>query len=294
MLLFLAVLKILFPVFLLGLVGFIWSKWNFDYPIDFVTRLTMNVSIPCLIFTSLMNTDIDSQLLNLIILGSVLTYFILTMCCYIFIRLIKIDNATFLPPMIFGNTGNLGLPLAYFSFGSEGLNYAIIIFTVMGIYSFTFGIWILSGNSNYKEIVKSPIFISCILGSVSLFSGIKTPDFITNSIELIGQMAIPLMLITLGVSVATLKLRNFYISFYVVIYRTLICLAVSVGVSLYFNFPDVPTAILILQLTTPVAVTSYLLSEKYKRNPSEVASLVVLSTVLSIFYIPIILSFLKY
>ena len=105
-------------------------------------------------------------------------------------------------------------------------------------------------------------------------------------------MAIPLMLITLGVSVATLKLKNFYMSFYVVIYRTVICLAVSVGVALYFNFPDVPTAILILQLTTPVAVTSYLLSEKYKRNPSEVASLVVLSTVLSIFYIPIILSFL--
>ena len=105
-------------------------------------------------------------------------------------------------------------------------------------------------------------------------------------------MAIPLMLITLGVSVATLKLRNFFISFYVVIYRTVICLALSVGVALYFNFPDVPTAILILQLTTPVAVTSYLLSEKYKRNPSDVASLVVLSTVLSIFYIPIILSFL--
>ena len=292
MLLFLAVLKILFPVFLLGLVGFIWSKWNFDYPIDFVTRLTMNIALPCLIFTSLMNTDIDSQLLNSIILGSVLTYIILTICCYIFIRLIKIDNATYLPPMIFGNTGNLGLPLAYFSFGSEGLNYAIIIFTVMGIYSFTFGIWILSGNSNYKEIVKSPIFISCILGSISLFTGIKTPDFVTNSIELIGQMAIPLMLITLGVSVATLKLKNFYMSFYVVIYRTVICLAVSIGVALYFNFPDVPTAILILQLTTPVAVTSYLLSEKYKRNPSEVASLVVLSTVLSIVYIPIILSFL--
>ena len=115
-----------------------------------------------------------------------------------------------------------------------------------------------------------------------------------NSIELIGQMAIPLCLITLGVSLATLKLRNFYISFYIVIYRTIICLAVSIGVALYFDFPDVPTAILILQLTTPVAVTSYLLSEKYKRNPSEVASLVVLSTVLSIFYIPIILSFLKY
>ena len=164
----------------------------------------------------------------------------------------------------------------------------------MAIYSFTFGIWVLSGNSNYKEIVKSPLVISCILGSISLFSGIKTPDFLTNSIELIGQMAIPLCLITLGVSLATLKLRNFYISFYIVIYRTIICLAVSIGVALYFDFPDVPTAILILQLTTPVAVTSYLLSEKYKRNPSEVASLVVLSTVLSIFYIPIILSFLKY
>ena len=114
MLLFLTVLKILFPVFFLGLVGFIWSKLKLDYPVKFVTSLTMNLALPSLIFVSLLNTNIDNDLVGLIIFGTVLCYLFLTISCYIFIKFLKIDNYTFLHPMIFGNTGYVGLPLAFF------------------------------------------------------------------------------------------------------------------------------------------------------------------------------------
>ena len=162
----------------------------------------------------------------------------------------------------------------------------------MAIYSFTFGIWFVSGKIDLKNIFKEPIVLSSILGVIALFSNFNLPEFLQISIELISQMAIPLMLVTLGVSVANLKIKKVSLSFYIVLYRTLVGLLISILIAMLLNLSDLLASILILQITTPIAVTSYILSEKYKRNPNDVASLVVLSTVLSIFYIPIILSFL--
>ena len=162
----------------------------------------------------------------------------------------------------------------------------------MAIYSFTFGIWFVSGKIDLKNIFKEPIVLSSILGVIALFSNFNLPEFLHISIELISQMAIPLMLVTLGVSVANLKINKVSLSFYIVLYRTLVGLLISILIAMLLDLSDLLASILILQITTPIAVTSYILSEKYKRNPNDVASLVVLSTVLSIFYIPIILSFL--
>ena len=292
MLLVLTVLKIISPVFFLGIIGYFWEKTEIEYPIKFVTKLTMNIALPCLIFTSLMNTQIDSNVLSSIIFATLLSYLFLTIFCFLFVKLMKIDIHTFLPPMIFGNTGNLGLPLAFFAFGNDGLSYAVIIFAIMAIFSLTLGIWIISGDKNLTKLLKEPIVWGAVLGATCLYFNIETPIFITNSLELTGQIAIPLMLITLGVSVARLKLTNLTRGFSIVCFRTLICLLFSVSVAFTLNLPEVAAAVLILQLTTPIAVTSYLLSERFNRNPNDVASLVIISTLMSVFYIPIILSFL--
>ncbi|MGY9008241.1 MAG: AEC family transporter [Rhodobacterales bacterium] len=292
MLLVLTVLKIISPVFFLGIIGYFWEKTEIEYPIKFVTKLTMNIALPCLIFTSLMNTQIDSNVLSSIIFATLLSYLFLTIFCFLFVKLMKIDIHTFLPPMIFGNTGNLGLPLAFFAFGNDGLSYAVIIFAIMAIFSLTLGIWIISGDKNLTKLLKEPIVWGAVLGATCLYFNIKTPIFITNSLELTGQIAIPLMLITLGVSVARLKLTNLTRGFSIVCFRTLICLLFSVSVAFTLNLPEVAAAVLILQLTTPIAVTSYLLSERFNRNPNDVASLVIISTLMSVIYIPIILSFL--
>ena len=101
MILFSAVLKILFPVFFLGLVGFIWSKLKLDYPVKFVTSLTMNLALPSLIFISLLNTNIDNNLVGLVIFATVLCYLFLTVSCYIFIKFLKIGIAVFAPVSLF-------------------------------------------------------------------------------------------------------------------------------------------------------------------------------------------------
>ena len=91
MLLVLTVLKIISPVFFLGIIGYFWEKTEIEYPIKFVTKLTMNIALPCLIFTSLMNTQIDSNVLSSIIFATLLSYLFLTIFCFLFVKLMKID-----------------------------------------------------------------------------------------------------------------------------------------------------------------------------------------------------------
>ena len=184
------------------------------------------------------------------------------------------------------------MPLAFFAFDSEGLDYAVVIFALMGIYAFTFGIWVVSGGGAIKKIIQEPLVGGTIFGAIFLWQGWKTPEFLTSTLELIGQMAIHLMLITLGVTIARLKPNNLLKASGYAHIKFIICLVASVFGAYWFDLSHIPFSILILQVTTPVAVTSYLLANKYNADSDSVASLVIISTIFSIIYIPVILIFL--
>ncbi|MEO0992028.1 MAG: AEC family transporter, partial [Pseudomonadota bacterium] len=138
----LTVFEVVAPVFLLAAIGYGWMRLGVEYRVQFVTRLAMTLSVPCLIFTSLMQTEIDPQALTTLSLASCVAYGLVTVAIFVALKVFRADLRTFLAPMIMGNTGNLGLPLALFAFGEVGLGYAVVVFAIMAIYSFTFGLWV--------------------------------------------------------------------------------------------------------------------------------------------------------
>ena len=286
------VMQIVAPVCILAGIGFAWAKFGYEYRMEFVTRLSMTLGVPCLIFTALMKTKIDPAALTSVLLASVVAYGLLTAVFWAFVLGMKLDRRTYLAPLIFGNTGNLGLPLAFFAFGEAGLGFAVVIFAVMVVWSFTFGIWLVSGGGSMLRVVKEPAMAATLLGALFLWQDWTTPLWLTNSLDLIGQMAIPLMLITLGVAVARLGFGQFGRAFWLSLGRAAVCLGVAVATGWAFDLQPVALAVLILQITTPVAVTSYLLAEKYGADADAVAGLVIVSTVMSIVTLPLTLAFL--
>lgn len=290
--LFLTVLEIVAPVFILAAIGFTWVKLGFDFRIEFVTRLAMTLAVPCLIFVALMNTTISPDALGTLFFATLAAYGIITVACFVLVKLGRLEIRTYLAPLIFGNTGNLGLPLSLFAFGEQGLGYAIVIFAMMGIYSFTFGVWLVSGGGSLRKVVQEPLVGATLLGALFLWQEWETPRFLTNTIELIGQMAIPLMLITLGVAVARIEPGNISRAIWLSLVKAAICICAGWAAGVYFELPPVAAAILILQVSTPVAVTSYLLAEKYEADADPVAGMVVVSTLLSVGLIPLTLVFL--
>ena len=272
------ILNIIAPVFILSAMGFIWVRVGFDYRTDFITKITMNLFLPCLIFVALMKTDLDAAAISSTFWASIVVYALITPIFFILLRVMRLDLRTFWPPMIFSNTGNLGLPLAFFAFGEVGLAHAIIVFAVMVIYSFSIGIWMVAGRASLIGLIKEPVVWGTILGAVFMVLGWQTPIFLTNSLELAGQPAIPLMLVTLGVALARLKIGDYALTFFLSVIKYAICLGVALAVGLWFGLDKLSLSILVLQISTPVAVTSYLLAERYGSDSQKVAGLVVAST----------------
>ena len=288
----LTVLEIVAPVFLLAGIGFAWVKLGFEYRIQFVTQLSMSLGVPCLIFVSLMKTEIDPQALTALSLASVAAYGAVTVAAWALIWAMRLDRRTWLAPVIFGNTGNLGLPLALFAFGETGLGYAVVVFAVMAVWSFTFGIWLVAGGGSLGKVVREPLVGATLLGGLFLWQGWETPLFLTNALSLIGQMAIPLMLITLGVAVARLDTQGAGRALLVSVLKLALCAGLAWAVGRAFDLDDVAFAVLVLQVSTPVAVTSYLLASKYGADAQAVAGLVVVSTLVSVLALPLLLAVL--
>lgn len=287
----LTVLNITAPVFILAAVGYGWVKLGFEYRVEFVTRLAMTLSVPCLIFVALMTADIDPQALGALSLASFTAYGLVSIVFLGIVKLQKLDTSTYLAPLVFGNTGNLGLPLAMFAFGEEGLSYAVVVFAVMAILSFTIGVWVVAGGGSPIRVIKEPVVAATFLGALFLWQGWQTPIFLTNALELIGQMAIPIMLITLGVAIARLETNDMGRAVWLSAIKVVVSAGAAWAAARWFGLAPIPSAVLIVQLATPVAVTSYLLAEKYGHEAQPVAGLVVASTLLCVISLPLILAF---
>ncbi|MBO9474373.1 AEC family transporter [Shimia sp. R10_1] len=288
----LTVLEIVAPVFLVAGIGFAWVKAGFEYRIQFVTRLGVNLAVPCLIFTALMKTQADLGDLARLAGAGFAGYFGIGAFAWLLLKLVRLDLRTYLAPFIFGNTGNLGVPLALFAFGQAGLEASVVLLAITALLSFTWGIWIVAGEGALGKMVQEPMIWATLLGALFLYMGWETPGFVTNTLDLIGQMAIPLMLLTLGVAVARLTPGRVLIAVCLSIVKFLACAAIGWGFATVFGLSGLLLGVLVLQMAMPVGVSSYLLAEKYEADADAVAGFVVVSTLVSVIGLPLLLTFL--
>ena len=161
---------------------------------------------------------------------------------------------------------------------------------VTAILSFTLGLTLVAGQGGGTKALKEPMVWATLLGGLFLWQDWQTPLFLTNSLELVGQMAIPVMLITLGVAIARLTPGKTGLAILLSLAKLGASIAAGWGLGLAFGFDGTAFGVLVLQLATPVAVTSYLLAEKFDADPDAVAGLVVVSTLISVAALPLLLS----
>ncbi len=286
------VLGIVAPVFILGLGGWIWVRTGEDFPLRFVTRLCFTISVPCLIFVALARAEIDRGVFIDLLSATFVAYVAAGAALALLLLVTRQSQRAFLAPLTFGNTGNVGLPVALFAYGEQGLVMAVVVFAVMACLSFTVGVWLVSGGGSPREALKQPIFYGAALGLLFAMMGWHLPDWLMDSLQLAGQMAIPLMLLTLGVAIARLKAGDAGKAMALSLIRLVICGAAAWGAARWAGLTGVAADVLVLQVTMPVAVTSYLMAERYDASPIEVAGLVVASTMVSIVFIPGLLAVL--
>nr|WP_217359152.1 AEC family transporter [Ruegeria arenilitoris] len=284
------VFEIVAPVFLLAGIGFTWVKLGFEYRLEFVTRLAVTLAVPSLIFVALMQTEIPGGELTRFTLAAIAGHVALAVVFGVFVRLSGLDRRTYLAPLIFGNTGNLGLPLCIFAFGQAGLGFAVIFLAITALFSFTYGIYLVAGKGAFGKVAREPMVWATLLGALFLWQGWQTPLFLTNTFELLGQMAVPMMLITVGVAIARLTTRKLGQAIWLSALKLVVCFALGWVIARAFGLDAIAFGVMVLQMCTPVAVTAYLLAERFDADSDAVAGMVMVSTVLSVGALPIILA----
>jgi predicted permease len=283
------VAPIMAPVFVVAAIGFGWARAGMPFDTEFTTSLVSNLAFPCLIVATLAKLEVDPAAFSQMAWAGVLTVLATGAIAAVVLKAFGRSQPVYWPPLVFGNVGNMGLPLCLFAFGEEGLALGIIFFTVFVAIQFTLGISVAAGRLSVRTLVRTPLTWACLLGIALQLAGIGLPRWVDNTIGLVGDLAIPMMLLTLGVALANLKVTSLWRSVVLSLGRLGIGLAVGLGIAEILGLEGAARGVLVLESAMPVAVLNYLFAARYDRSPEEIAGLVLVSTTLSFVTLPALL-----
>ncbi len=277
------------PVFLCAVLGYAWARSGRRYDADMVTVLATNISLPALVFVTLVETRLDMAPLGIMAVAALAVTVAVGVAGAAALAAARIPLRSFLPAMMFPNVGNMGLPLAALGFAADGLAFAIVFFTVSVVLHLTVGVAISAGAFSPRALARIPALYAVAAAAVFMTGGIEPPEWLMNTARILGGMMVPLMLITLGVALAGLRVAGLARGLALAVLRFALGLGAGYGIGRAFGLEGTALAILVLQSAMPVAVMNFLFAQRYGTDPSEVAGLVMLSTLLGFATLPFLI-----
>lgn len=283
------VLEVLAPVFALAVAGAVWVRSGLSFPADFVSRLALVLATPPLLFVTLARAELDAARVGALVGAALLAYALAGAAIWAGLRLTGRPARVWLVPLVNGNTGNLGLPVALFALGEPGLAAAIAVFAVQAVMTFTVGLWIASGEPSPRAALRQPIFYGALAGFAAGLMDWAPPLAVMRTLELVGQLSIPLMLLALGASVARMRVRGAGEAAALTFLRLIPCGLAGWAAAEAFGLEPVSYQVLILQMLMPAAVTSLMLAQRYELAPERIGPLVAVSNLLAAGYLAVAL-----
>ena len=284
--------SIVLPVYICAGVGFLWVRSGRPYDTVLMTELILWIGTPCLIFSKLTTVGLQIDLLFEMMGAVVLATACIAVMAFAILKLVGLPWRTYLAPSVFGNTGNMGIPVCYFAFGDEGLVLAVCFFAATAFLQFATGPWIWHGEFRPLDPLRSPVVISTCLSIAVVAAEAPVPIVVERVTELLGGFTIPIMQLTLGVSLARLKVARIGLPLLISAIKMGGGALIGFGVAALLGFEGVARGVLVLDCAMPVAVFNYMFAAKYERESGQVASTVVLSTLLSFATLPLVLALL--
>lgn len=286
----LRIFGIVFPVFAIVAVGYLYARVRRP-DMSAANQLNMTVLLPALIFGVLSAKNFRLDQYSWLALAAALVVLGSGLLALPVARLAGVPAKTFVPPMMFTNSGNMGLPLAVFAFGEQALPAAVVLFIVENSLHFTLGTWLMDHRAHWLEVVKQPIVLATLAGVVFALAGWALPAPLAAAVQLLGQASIPLLLFALGTRLTSVNLLDWRTG----VLGALVCPVTGVLMVLlvkpFLHLDAQQTALLIVFGALPPAVLNYLVAERYQQEPARVASLVIIGNLGAFVAIPIALAF---
>ena len=280
------------PVLLCVLIGFGFAKAKLPFDPKMVNGLVANVGYPTLILAHLADRHVTLGTFLDLMLAAVVAVAFFGVIGLLFLKLAGFPARSFLSPMMLNNVGSIGLPVSALAFGDAGLAQSLAFLVVVLVGIFTIGMWLPMGKFTFKSLLTSPAIYAVALTLVLLATDTKLPGILDKTFEILGGLAIPLMLLTLGYTLTTLKVGALGRGILLSVFHLVMAASVTFVLVRLFGFTGTERGVFILQCMVPVSVATYLWVHIYDPDRApEVASFILVSTVLSVVVLPLVLTF---
>ncbi len=276
------------PVFFLIAVGFVFAHWK-KISLAPLTELIVYLGTPSLVFTSLAGKPLIATDIAVLFAGTVGMFAAVGLLIRLYFFSFRFRSRGFAMPALFMNAGNMGLPLALFAFGQPGMQRTTLLFVIITSFQYSLGIHILSGGANWKEIFRLPLLYATIAGLSFNVGHIEIPEPLFQPLALLGQSTLPLMLVGLGYRLHNFQSLQWGHALGGALLRIFGGFAAAWLAVQLIGAEGVNRQVLLLYGALPAAVINFMLTEKYGQDPQLAASIVVLSTFLSVFTTPMVL-----
>jgi len=286
----LRIFSVIFPIAAMVIAGFVYGRMRRP-GMRWPNQLNMEVLTPALVLAALASKDFQllryadlAQGAALVVLGS-------GALAWPVARWMKVSVKTLVPPMMFNNSGNMGIPLLLLAFGPAALPGAVILFLVEMILHFSLGFYMLDHRARWSTFLRQPVLVATGLGLAISLSSYHLPEPLFHAVKMLGDASVPLALFALGVRMVDISFRDSKLG----LVGALLCPLSGLLMAALFLWlkplPQEQQAWLWLFAALPPAVLNFLVAEQFRQEPQRVASIVLLGNLLSLLVMPVVMYF---
>ncbi|MAK90701.1 MAG: transporter [Oleibacter sp.] len=283
----------LFPVIAAICLGGLLGRTTDLFKGPALSGLVSTVGIPALLLHSILAINMDLSLMADLIVITLLYVVLMTGATIVMLRFCPgvTRIRSYLPALVNPNTGNMGVPVCFALFGQESVALALVISSVIQVSHFTLGVGCLSGDYTVKALCRNGPVLALICGALLLAADVSVPVPVLNTLDMLGAITVPVMLMQLGSSVFNLKAegaRHILRPLLLSIWRPLAGLFIAWLALIIWPFSpplsDLQAKVFLVQGAMPVAVLSYVLAVKYgagqEDSPQQDIAIMILSSLI--------------
>ena len=283
------ILRSVIPVLIVVMIGYIYGRWR-KPDMSVINKLCMELLVPILIFSVLAGKNVQLEEYVTLAFGVACIILGCGLITWLLCLLFKIESKTFVPPMMFTNTGNLAFPLVLLAFGQQAMPAIVVVFIVSQFLHFSLGFHIMDREAKIINPISAPTVLATIVGITVALTPIEVNETILVPLDFLANTGITLVLFVLGIRMNDVSTRDLKIAFLGAVWCPLVSLVIAFLLKPLLDLNPIQWSVFLLFAALPPAVLCFMLAEQYKQEPTRVASIVLIGNIAAIIWIPLALA----
>lgn len=294
-------INVILPILLVAAAGAALQRWR-NLPAAPFSQLMLYLLSPALVLDSLIGADLPLEASARIVGAIFLLSLVLIAASAVLSHLLghkRPMQSGFILSTTFPNAGNMGLPVSLLAFGEQGLAVAVVIYSSHAVLGWSLGVFVAArshsgGLGPLKHTLRLPVLWAIALALLLRATGTELPSFLGESVHMLGQASIPVMLLILGFQLERgVALDRWPSLLAALVVRLIASALVAYLVGGWLGLEGITQQVFVVMAAMPTAVFTIILATEFQAEPRFVSSMVIASTLISLLTLTLLLAVLQ-